>query len=394
MRCPSCGHEQPNATECSKCGIIFSRFLKRREARAEHNKPQTGPPASSRQERRRFGWLAACLLSLLAGGGGTALYFRAGSGPPPPVLPVQTAGKAVAVATPPVPAASRTATARGMANISGPQPGLIGQFAAAYAPHNAIEQARNATVYIKTPWGSGSGFFLSPAGHLITNRHVVQFDPATLKKLQDQNAHLAEQLAEEQRNIRYFKKRLAGISDQEVRRQVEQQLQRRQQAYEKYSSLHRQVQDKLQEISRANWVADIKVFLIDGSEFAVQSLRMSERADLALLTIDCVNAPALKPAVDSQAVPQGEKVYTIGNPAGLRHTVTSGIVSGYRTYQGNTYVQTDAPINPGNSGGPLIDAEGRLIGVNTMIVRDTEGIGFAIPYRTVREEFGFYLPDQ
>lgn len=88
---------------------------------------------------------------------------------------------------------------------------------------------------------------------------------------------------------------------------------------------------------------------------------------------------------------QGQKVYTIGNPSGLRHTVTSGIISGYREYKDNPLIQTDAPINPGNSGGPLIDENGRAIGVNTMIIRDTEGIGFAIPMKSVFEEFGNYI---
>ena len=86
---------------------------------------------------------------------------------------------------------------------------------------------------------------------------------------------------------------------------------------------------------------------------------------------------------------QGDKVYTIGSPVGLRHTVTAGIFSGYRQHEtnGQVYLQTDAAINPGNSGGPLIDEHGFARGVNTMILRDTQGIGFAIPIEKVFEEF-------
>ncbi len=76
---------------------------------------------------------------------------------------------------------------------------------------------------------------------------------------------------------------------------------------------------------------------------------------------------------------------------GLRHTVTGGIISGYREYKGRKFIQTDAPINPGNSGGPLIDEQGGLIGVNTMVLRDAQGIGFAVPFQEVRTEFAQYL---
>jgi S1-C subfamily serine protease len=84
-------------------------------------------------------------------------------------------------------------------------------------------------------------------------------------------------------------------------------------------------------------------------------------------------------------------VYTIGSPSGLRHTVTSGVISGFRERDGQSFIQTDAPINPGNSGGPLVDENGRVLGINTMILRDTQGIGFAIPIQAVREEFGLYI---
>src|SRR5205085_11608719 len=86
----------------------------------------------------------------------------------------------------------------------------------------------------------------------------------------------------------------------------------------------------------------------------------------------------------------GETVIAIGNPYGLDHTVTTGVVSALgRTLQTSEslyqdIVQTDASINPGNSGGPLLDIRGRLIGINTAIHRDAQGIGFAIPIWRVR----------
>jgi len=116
--------------------------------------------------------------------------------------------------------------------------------------------------------------------------------------------------------------------------------------------------------------------------------------DIAVLQI---SAPAeeLKPIPmgDSESLQVGQKVFAIGNPFGLDHTITSGIVSALdreitavtgRTIQG--VIQTDAAINPGNSGGPLLDSSGRLIGVNTAIYSPSgasAGIGFAVPVDVV-----------
>ncbi|MBT8338971.1 MAG: trypsin-like serine protease [Desulfatitalea sp.] len=94
---------------------------------------------------------------------------------------------------------------------------------------------------------------------------------------------------------------------------------------------------------------------------------------------------------DANQVQLGQKVYTIGNPSGLRHTVTAGILSARPHEENNQVIQTDAPINPGNSGGPLIDEKGSVIGINTMVLEKTEGIGFAIPIGKALFEFSDYL---
>jgi S1-C subfamily serine protease len=116
--------------------------------------------------------------------------------------------------------------------------------------------------------------------------------------------------------------------------------------------------------------------------------------DIAVLQVSAP-AEALKPIPlgDSETLLVGQKVFAIGNPFGLDHTITSGIVSALdreitavtgRTIQG--VIQTDAAINPGNSGGPLLDSAGRLIGVNTAIYSPSganAGIGFAVPVNVV-----------
>lgn len=133
---------------------------------------------------------------------------------------------------------------------------------------------------------------------------------------------------------------------------------------------------------------DIRVVLADRREFSATVVLADEDADLAVLKLDgATDLPALA-FRDSDDVEVGELVLAIGNPFGVGQTVTSGIVSGLaRSGIGpgggrGYYIQTDAPINPGNSGGALIDIEGRLIGINTLILSrsgGSNGIGFAIP---------------
>jgi serine protease Do len=108
-------------------------------------------------------------------------------------------------------------------------------------------------------------------------------------------------------------------------------------------------------------------------------------ADLALLKIEGTNLPYLRLG-DSEKLRQGQLVMAFGNPLGLESSVTMGVVSSVarqiKSEDPMVYIQTDAPINPGNSGGPLIDSEGRVVGINTFIFSQSggsEGLGFAVP---------------
>ncbi len=107
-----------------------------------------------------------------------------------------------------------------------------------------------------------------------------------------------------------------------------------------------------------------------------------KETDLALLKIKASNLPHLKFG-DSDAMQVGEWVLAIGNPFGLDHTVTSGILSAknrnIRSGAFDSFLQTDASINPGNSGGPLLNMNGEVIGINAAIIAGGQGIGFAIP---------------
>ncbi len=116
-------------------------------------------------------------------------------------------------------------------------------------------------------------------------------------------------------------------------------------------------------------------------------------SDLAVIKVDKTGMTALKFG-DSDALRQGQLVMAFGNPMGLENSVSMGVVSStarqLKIDDPMVYVQTDAPINPGNSGGPLVDVEGRLVGINTFIVSQSggnEGLGFAIPSNVVRNVY-------
>ena len=138
----------------------------------------------------------------------------------------------------------------------------------------------------------------------------------------------------------------------------------------------------------------ITVTLADRTEYKAKLVGADPDHDVAVLQIQAPD-PSLQPISigSSQNLRVGQKVLAIGNPFGLDHTLTTGVVSALgrtiksmsnRTIEG--VIQTDAAINPGNSGGPLLDSVGRLIGVNTQIVSPSgafAGIGFAVPVDTV-----------
>ncbi len=129
----------------------------------------------------------------------------------------------------------------------------------------------------------------------------------------------------------------------------------------------------------------IKVMLEDGRVFKdVKVIGRDPKTDLALLKITPLisNLPVLALG-NSGLMRPGDWVLAIGNPFGLEHTVTQGIISATGRVLGSgpyeDFLQTDAPINPGNSGGPLVNINGEVIGINTSIIKTGQGIGFAIP---------------
>ncbi|MFO1273964.1 MAG: trypsin-like peptidase domain-containing protein [Rubrivivax sp.] len=136
----------------------------------------------------------------------------------------------------------------------------------------------------------------------------------------------------------------------------------------------------------------------DGGEHGAEVVGTDADTDLALLRVAAADRPAHLPLGDDTALRVGQVVVAIGNPHGLGHTVTSGIVSALgrslRTRNGrliDRVVQTDASLNPGNSGGPLLDTAAEVVGVNTALIAGASALCFAVPSGTAHWVLGELL---
>lgn len=132
----------------------------------------------------------------------------------------------------------------------------------------------------------------------------------------------------------------------------------------------------------------IQVKLTDGREFPAKVVGRDPKTDVALLRLEDASDLPTVFLGDSDRADVGDWVVAIGNPFGLSHSVSVGIVSAKERFIGagpyDDFIQTDAAINPGNSGGPLFNASGEVIGINTAIVAQGQGIGFAVPINLVK----------
>lgn len=142
--------------------------------------------------------------------------------------------------------------------------------------------------------------------------------------------------------------------------------------------------------------SDVKLLLSGGRTFDARLVGTAPAFDIALLKVETGGAVETEllplPLGDSDKLEIGQKVLAIGNPLGLHNTLTTGILSGLSrdipgapVGLGQAFLQTDAAINPGNSGGPLLDSSGNVIGINAVVARDGQNIGFAIPINFVKK---------
>jgi serine protease Do len=364
VKCPKCGVEQPDSEQCSSCGIIFRKYAQRLEQQAALQTQSRKPESKGKHSLTR---LLVVVLVL-----GMGLYF---------VLP----GEEVTA-----PEMADAATVVYIENS------VRERLAVSHPPRNAIERARNATVFIQTDWGSlGSGYIVDASCRVITNRHVVEFDATAQVRSAMGSAELKSAFVIRQQELLHkLQLRRIAVEQERLENGVTPRFHELQWEFEQVQeqledlpqTVTRNLEREAEAAAREYSSAELKVSLVDGSAYSIAEVKLSDRYDLATFQLIAEDCPFLVKG-DVAGLAQGSTLFTIGNPSGLTYTVTSGVFSGTHTAEGVNYLQTDAPINPGNSGGPLVDEQGRVVGINTMVLRNVQNIGFAIPITAIPAAF-------
>jgi len=396
IKCPKCAHTQDGVIPCESCRAISLKFA-RYQTRLE-NRRRT---ASHSWERASgFGWGAIVVTAIISGALVWSIPRKSAPvtaiSPSPPaasvinttIFPTATDMKPLATdSTYPAPSELPAAYVK-------PPHALVGleaQLEKAFPARNAIEAARNATVLIKTSWGTGSGFIIDANCHVITNRHVVETDgsraadsivdgPELRARLNGAKERLQGNIIE-QMQLRHALEGQPGTNRQIL--EIDERIETTQQ---ELADLPGQVGREIRDKVAATAADGFTVTLVDGTQFNSLHAEFADGRDLAIFQLPAQHCPHLERG-DSANLTQGERVYTIGSPAGLEYSVTSGIFSGSRGEGKQRLLQTDAAINPGNSGGPLVTENGAVVGINTLTLSGTQGIGFAIPIEAVYRDF-------
>ena len=282
-------------------------------------------------------------------------------------------------------------------------------------PRTPIESAILAVVTIETTLSEGVGFFVSPDGHLLTNRHVVRptdssFWAEQTKRIEDlevESQEIKSQVADAYKPVKELELKIAGLTaaieheDSSMKRaELQRELQNWQPEYEYRKSTYSDLKDEYKSIKREfdKFKSDVeyksaativssnfKVFLKNGDSLRARLIALSNTDDLALLKVDGVKSPYLKGAA-AGALTQGARIFAIGSPLGLRDTVTAGVA----TNISDAYIGTDAKVLPGSSGGPLLTEDGYVVGITTLKISGApgaEGFGIAIPFARAESAF-------
>jgi serine protease Do len=381
VKCPKCNHTQASATECRKCGVIFAKYAayERRKKALETEKAQK---ASS--HRGIFALVLFVVLITAA----TTYYFVAPRNQKNSGYSAQTAQAEAKIQA--QKAVSEEKLSIKENDIPSAEQTITEELSEQGSP---VERAKNATVSIETTWGTGSGFFITK-NYIVTNKHVVEYNPEDLREIQEKVATRRQLIDLEKEKLANLRNQIRRMAEGPSKSQLKILIREREKSLARYIEQQEEGEERLAQLEKALQTPEIKVVLADGQEHYAGYVVTSPHYDLALLALFSHDGTFLRSAPQGgRSMQQGDKVFTVGSPVGLRNTVTSGVFSGFRQRGdgGQVYLQTDAAINPGNSGGPLIDENGFVHGVNTMIIKDTEGIGFAIPIEKVYEEFSSTL---
>lgn len=284
-------------------------------------------------------------------------------------------------------------------------------------PQTDIEKATLSVVKIVTAAGSGSGFFITDDGYLVTNKHVVrptavdsweksreqiEQTEKSVKQWKDTLDQRKRDLSQYEKNLKVYKQdadRAHPVDREEMEKTYKYHSKRYKELVKDYKDVEKKYKKAKQELTNYKRKISIsrsenrfEIIFKDNSSKQAELVMLSDKVDLALLKIvGGYTTPYLEVGTDADAS-QGSEVYAIGSPLGLTDYVTKGIITRHEVEK----IITDTQILPGNSGGPLTTPGGKVIGVNTAVLMANQSLGselfgHAIPARIVKKEFQAYL---
>jgi S1-C subfamily serine protease len=247
-----------------------------------------------------------------------------------------------------------------------------------FDPVSPVEASSLAVVTVSSGLGTGSGFFVSDGGLLLTNRHVVRPPPDWAAAPEAALAALKAQLDALEQRLSLPRDRYSSPTDYDRGQRI---LRERRRDY-------RQAKRELDmQRNAALLQSAFEVQLKDGETLTAALVDVSDDYDLALLRVTGYRTPFIPPLLGAR-LRQTQRVYAIGSPLGIKDTVTAGTYTGTR----EAMLVTDARIMPGSSGGPLVTEAGVVVGINTWKATPgadakQPGFGVSIPIDVAFSEF-------
>jgi len=351
LRCPSCSAKVTNRLECRNCGLLYERYFKAQAQKKAAARAKAARKARNKQIITTI--LLVCAVAVIGGGGW--YYYKtsvsSNSTPPPETIDNRVTEQQ------PSPTGSNT--------------GLI-------------DQAKQATVIISTPWGPGTGFFVSE-NLLLANRHAVEYNQEQLEKDRLTFETYRDNVAKENDKLQTMKKQYEDLAAGTTRDQLEAIITDGEAQLQRALEEQRRLEQKVRDAEALMTDAVLSISLPDGSTLAIDSIQLSRTHDLALLSVSGTTQVGIALPPPDERLQQGAPVYLIG-PKNI--SVAGTFVDFYRGENPEDYfLQLDKPISPRNSGGPLVDEKGYLRGVLTLSDAQPQGGSFAIPLDTVLNEF-------
>lgn len=353
-RCPKCARKITNKIECRSCGLLFERYFK---AEAQKRAAEKSRDAEKNKIRRIVN--SSLSLLFIAIIGVAALYFYNTRTP--------------ASLSPGSDKTLKQQSLTSTQTAGGPQDSAN------------VSRAKQATVAITAPGGSGTGFFVAK-DLLITNRHIVEQKEDGLAEARSAFESYRHRVAEENKKLQEMKQQYAEIADGSTKDELGAIIEDGEAQLEKALAEQQRLENKALDIEKGLENNEILVVLADGSNVAISNTILSETFDLALLTVVGTNIEGIVLPPPDTPLTEGAQLVTIGPRNSSIPCTFTGFYRGESP--GDFFIQTDRSFNPKNSGGPLIDEDGYVRGISTKTdLKLEEGSGLAIPIETARSEF-------